>query len=69
MCMCLLLGKDKIFKGLGCLFWVKFVGRANFFFSFDIGNFCYCANIFRLVYFVLDFRSIHLLWPLKGGKC
>ena len=29
-----------------------------FFFSFAIGDFCCCTNVFGLIYVVLEFRSI-----------
>ena len=60
--MRLLLGNDKIILGeidlLGLIF-----------FSFAIGNFCCCANVFGFVYFLLDSRSIKFLWPLKRENC
>ena len=37
-------------------------------FSFAIRHFCCWVNFFKLVNYVLDFRSItFFLWPLKGS--
>ena len=65
----------RIFLRAG-LFILDKIGKLSlifFFFNFTIGNFCYWVFFFffffGLVYFVLNFRSINFLQPLKWGKC
>ena len=75
--MRLLLDKDKIilfyfiFKRVG--FFIFYLGETDLlsliFCSFVIGNFCCWANFLIVAYFVLNFRPIIFLWPLKGVKC
>ena len=57
----------KLFKGLVvCL---SKIGKLDLiFFSFAIGDFCCCTNVFGLVYVVLDFRFTNFFMTFKMRK-